>query len=143
MAQGYGADTWCGDSMVTGRLSRGVTHVVLALYRRLITPRGTLRPVNENSNEEELSYGFDLAQFVGAVGPELAVLIAPPQICAELQKDDRVLAVDCVGRYAYNPDGTAILYFDVTGVLLEANEDFAFTVKIDNVTTSLLLGGTS
>lgn len=141
MATGYGSDTWCGDSLVTGRMSRGVVHVILALYRRLITPRGTLRPLKEESNEEELAYGFDLAQYVGAVGPELAVLIAPPQICAELQKDDRVIACNAAGRYSYNSDGTATLFFDVSGTLQNPNSDFSFTVKIADLAASLLLGG--
>ena len=141
MAIGYGVDTWCGDSLVTGRFSRGVQNVVLALYRRLITPRGTLRPLDEDSNEDELNYGFDLAQYCGAVGPELAVLVAPGQIAAELQKDDRVLTVSAVGRYAYAPDGTATLYFDVSGTLHDANENFDFTVKIADLTATLLLGG--
>jgi hypothetical protein len=139
MASGYGSDTWCGDSLVTGRMSRGVKHVVLALYRRLITPRGTLRPLNEDSNEDELNYGFDVAQFVGAVAPEVAVLIAPSQIAAEVEKDDRVLAAYSGGRYAYETDGTAVLYFDVTGALKAANESFTFTVQIKDLETSLLL----
>ncbi len=141
MAFGFGSDTWCADSLVTGRFSRGVQNVVLALYRRLITPRGTLRPLDEDSNEDELNYGFDLAQYCGAVGPELAVLTAPGQIAAELQKDDRVLTVSAVGRYVYAPNGTATLYFDVSGTLHDANENFDFTVKIADLTASLLTGG--
>ena len=138
---GYGSDTWCGDSMVTGRFSRGPNHVMLALYRRLITTKGTLRPLDEDSNEDELDYGFDLAKFVGAVAPEVAVLIAPPQIQAELRKDDRVLDVVARGRYEYNRDGTAVLFFDVTVVLHANSERFDFTVKIENLTSSLLVGG--
>lgn len=141
-AQGYGADTWCGDSLVTGRLARGVMNVALALYRRLITPRGTLRPLDETSNEDELNYGFDLAQYCGAVGPELAVLIAPGQIQAELLKDDRVLDVRAVALpIVYAADGTAALFFAVSVVLQDAGERFDFTVKVEDLTASLLLGG--
>lgn len=140
---GYGSDVWCGDSLVTGRFSRGVQHVMLALYRRLITPKTTLRPLDEESNEDELDYGFDLAKFVGAVAPEIAVLIAPAQIQAELRKDDRVLDVVARGRYTYNTDGTAVLFFDIDVVLHGAGERFAFTVKVADLTTSLLLGGAS
>jgi hypothetical protein len=128
--------------MVTGRFSRGVTHVALALYRRLITPKTTLRPLDEDSNEDELDYGYDLAQFCGAVSPEIAVLIAPMQIQAELRKDDRVLDVVALGRYVYNNDGTADLFFDVSVVLQNAGDRFTFTVKIADLTPSLLLGGT-
>lgn len=127
--------------MITGRLARGIVNVVLALYRRLTTPRGTLRPLDEDSNEDELTYGFDLAQYCGAVGPELAVLIAPGQIAAELQKDDRVVSVFARGRYTYNPDGTAVIYFDVSGTLHNAGDSFGFTVKITDFTSSLVLNG--
>ena len=140
---GYGSDTWCGDSLVTGRFSRGVVHVVLALYRILITEQGTLRPLEEDSNEDELDYGFDVARFCGAVGPEMSVLTGPGQIQAALKKDDRVLDVVARGSYSYNSDGTADIFFDVSGVLRNAGEPFAFTVKIANLTPSLLLGGTS
>lgn len=140
---GYGSDVWCGDSLVTGRFSRGVQHVALALYRRLITSKSTLRPLDEESNEDELDYGFDLAQFVGGVSPEIAVLIAPAQIQAELRKDDRVVDVVATGRYAYNTDGTADLIFDVSVTLHAGGERFDFTVKIADLTPSLLLGGAS
>lgn len=141
MAKGYGSDTWCGDSLVTGRFSRGRMHVILALYRRLKTPKGTLRPLNEDSNEDELDYGFDVAQFVGACDPEVAVLIAPPQIAAECEKDDRVLSATVTGRYQYTKAKLAILYFDIIVTLKDENESFVFTVKIDDLETSLLLGG--
>lgn len=143
MATGYGSDTWCGDSLVTGRFSRGRAHVVLALYRRLITPRGTLRPLNEDSNEDELDYGFDVAQFCGACDPEIAALIAPPQIAAELEKDDRVSTCQVFGRYTYVSPGIAVLYFDISVTLRDDGESFTFTVKIADLETSLLLGGTS
>jgi hypothetical protein len=140
---GYGSDVWAGDSIITGRFSRGPMHVVLAFYRRLITPQGTLRPLDEESNEDELDYGFDLAQYCGAVSPEIAVLTAPLRIQAELRKDDRALDVVASGRYAYKSDGTADLFFEVAGVLHGAGERFGFTVKVADLTASLLLGGAS
>lgn len=138
---GYGTDTWAGDSLVTGRFSRGPTHVVLAMYRRLITPKGTLRPLEEESNEDELDYGFDVAQFCGASEPERVVLTAPGQIQAELRKDDRVQDVACVARIEYRTDGTAVLFFDVSVVLINGGGRFSFTVKVADLTASLLLGG--
>ncbi len=138
---GYGSDTWCGDKLVTGRFSRGPMHVMLALYRRLITAKGTLRPLDEESNEDELDYGFDVAKFCGAVAPEIAVLIAPAQIQAELGKDDRVLDVVARGRYEYHPDASVDLFFDIAGVLHRDGERFDFTVKIADLSASLLLGG--
>lgn len=147
MATGYGIDIWCGDSLVTGRYSRGKMNVILALYRRLRTPRGTLRGIDDGTgliaaNEDELAYGFDLAELVGAVGPETAVQIAPGRIQAELLKDDRVIDVLVVAQQpVYTPDGMAALFFDVSGVLQEEGDDFQFTVKVENLETSLILGG--
>lgn len=144
MAQGYGQDTWCGDSIVTGRFARGPTNALLGLYRRLITERGTLRGIDdENSNEDELDYGLDLAELIGDSDPEEAVLLMPGRISAELKKDERVASVFVVAQApAYNPDGTANLFFDVSGVLRDG-EDFRFTVKVADATVSLLLGGSS
>ncbi len=138
---GDGTDTWCADSLVTGRFSRGVNHVALALYRRLITPKGTLRPLDEDSNEDELDYGFDLSNYCGSVSPEVAILTAPLQIQAELRKDDRVLDVLAKGRYAYKSDGTADLFFDVLVTLHREGERFDFTVKISDFVASLVNGG--
>lgn len=145
MATGYGIDIWCADSLVTGRYARGKMNVVLALYRRLITPRGTLRGVgDESSNEDELSYGLDLSELIGEMDPEDAVKIVPGRIRAELLKDDRVADVLVV---AYDPvyasDGTATLRFDVSGSLINEGDSFEFSVKIENLEVSLLLGGSS
>lgn len=144
MATGYGVDIWCGDSLVTGRYARGKMNAVLAMYRRLITPRGTLRGIGGDevaANEDELAYGLDLSALCGEVGPETAVLIVPGQIKAELLKDDRVADVFVSATYYYNDDGTAVVLFAVSGLLQNDGDDFQFTVKVEGVTTSLLLGG--
>lgn len=144
MATGYGQDTWCGDSLVTGRLARGVTNVVLSYYRRLTTARGTLRGLDdENKNEDELTFGFDLAELCGETDPETAVKIVPPQIRAELMKDDRSLDVNVIAHPpAYDSEGLATLVFDVEGILVDAGENFRFTVTVEGATVSLLIGGT-
>lgn len=84
-----GLDTSCTDSLRAGRLVRTFrTLVAEACYRRLITPRGTLR-----GGEQEANYGLDLAGLVGSVVPSGgAALIAslPGQIKLELVKDERV-----------------------------------------------------
>jgi hypothetical protein len=142
MATGYGQDTWCADSIVTGRYARGKMNVILAFYRRLITPRGKLRGLGNNTNEDELAYGFDLAELCGEVGPETAVKIAPGRIQSELLKDDRAADVFVTALPpVYAPNGGASLFFEVGGILQDDGEDFQFTVKVEGVKTSLLLGG--
>jgi hypothetical protein len=144
MALGYGADTWCGDSLVTGRLARGVNNVVLSQYRRLITEPGTLRPVDETSDEDELSFGIDLSAECGEMHPEAAVKILPARIRAELMKDDRVLDVLVTAQpVAYDSDGTATISFDVFGVLRDEGDNYKFTVSVTSGAdiAKLILGG--
>lgn len=116
--------------------------MLLAFYRRMITPRGTLRGIGAEKNEDELAYGFDLAELCGEVGPEVAVKIAPGRIQSELLKDDRAADVYVTALPpVYAPDGMASLFFEVGGILQDDGDDFQFTVKVEGVTTSLLLGG--
>ena len=84
-----GLDTSCTDSLRAGRIVRSFRVLVAeACYRRLITPRGTLR-----GGEQEANYGLDLAGLIGSVVPSGgAALVAslPGQIKLELLKDERV-----------------------------------------------------
>ena len=85
MSQGYGLDTWCMDRLQPGRYARGPSLVAQALYRRLITPRGTLR-----GGDDESAYGLDVSGYVGAVGYQSALQALPGLVRGELLKDDRV-----------------------------------------------------
>lgn len=124
---GYGTDTWCADSLVTGRMARGVLVVALALYRRFITPRGTLQ-----GGEEEAAYGFDVAEWVGAVGYDTAIQSLPGIMAAEAQKDDRVSsAVVSVAR-ADSSDGTITLDIAIDVMLQNAEDTFALTLRVSD-----------
>lgn len=90
MATGYGYDTSCTDGIDTARMVSGVELVAQALYRRLTTPRGSL-----TFTEAHLTYGFDVTQFVGLVGYQIAEQALPAQIENELLQDDRVDSVEC------------------------------------------------
>ncbi len=133
MALGYGADTWCGDRLVTGRMSRGVNVVILALYRRLITPRGTLR-----GGPEESAYGLDLAEYIGAVGYVTALAALPGLVRGELMKDDRVADIAVRTTISQSPAGLIAISLDVSGVLVDSEEDFAFTVSASEVSVELI-----
>lgn len=124
---GYGVDTWCGDSRITGRLARGRTALALALYRRLITPRGSLT----GSPEAEV-YGFDVAGFIGRVGYERALGALPSMIAAELRKDDRVLDVLVEITTATDERGDISLGIKVHVTPVDETQDFPLTLAAND-----------
>lgn len=102
-------------------LSRYVTGkklVIDAIYRRLTTPRGTLR-----GSEEAEQYGFDVTGLVGTSESDPRFLTAPEFIRNELLKDDRVADVDVSVAYA---DGR--LQIDIVGVLRDEGETFSLVL---------------
>lgn len=125
----YGTDTWAVNGVRTGRLVTGALLVAQALYRRLITPRGTLF--------YDTSYGFDLSEFVGEVGPELAAVAIPGRVRNELLKDDRVSEVD-VSVEIVTEGAETTLVVSITATLYDTGETFALTVGASSVTTELL-----
>lgn len=137
MSQGYGTDTFCTDSLKPGRLVRGPALVAQAIYRRFITPRGTLR-----GGPEELAYGFDLAGYVGAVGYDTAVNAIPAICRAEAMKDERVADVVVNVSRTFATDGTITLLVDIRGTLANESGTFALTLAVDAVTVELV-GGVS
>lgn len=132
MAQGYGGDTWCADSYSPGRFARGATAVVQALYRRLITPRGTLR-----GGDAERAYGLDLAGFIGAMGDSAGAAL-PGAIRAELLKDDRVADVTATAARTVASSGLVTYTIEVTGELHDEQGDFRFSVSASDVTVELV-----
>jgi hypothetical protein len=130
---GYGTDTWCGDSLVTGRLAKGVRLVALALYRRLITPRGTLV-----GGDDESAYGFDLASYVGAVGYPVAIAALPSIVRGELMKDERVSDVVVETLIVQGDDGLQDIQLEVTALLSDESETFTLVLAVDDVTTAIV-----
>jgi len=128
MAQGYGSDTWCLASYQPGRMVTRGTLVAQACYRRLITPRGTLRGIDDE--DEEFAYGFDIAGYVGAVGIDTAVAALPTQIQNELKKDERVRDVVCRVAALRRPDGTADLTVQIDATLADESDTFQLTLNL-------------
>ena len=82
---GYGTDISCADDIdPRGRDVSGFTVEALgqAIYRRLITPRG--------SNPDDADYGFDVVGYLnrGTTAQELRTLAG--KVRSEVTKDDRV-----------------------------------------------------
>ena len=131
----YGTEIWCDTALRTGRYSRGKQTVVLALLRRIITPRGTLRGGDEESN-----YGIDLAGLVGAIGYPTVLAALPALIRGELMKDDRVLSLNVNVIDARNTDGTIELVIEIDGTLQDEDEPFALSVMVTDTSVELLGG---
>lgn len=130
---GYGVDIWCSDSMVSGRYARGPIAVALALFRRLITPRGMLR-----GGEDEQAGGLDLAEYVGAVGPATALAALPGLVRGELLKDDRVLDVSVESAISQESNGDVSVVLTIDVVLQNESDRFSLTVSADTVDAELL-----
>lgn len=141
---GYGVDTWCANTLVTGRLARGSRVVALAVFRRFITPRGTLHGLLNDDctdfvgGDEEGRYGFDLSAYVGAVGTEIALAALPAFMSAEAEKDDRVASASAEVSTVTNSAGQTSLYCRVTGVLRDGEEVFSLTLSVSEAATTLL-----
>jgi hypothetical protein len=84
-----GLDTYCLDSLRTGRLVGGTTLVAQNAYHRLTTLLGTLR-----GGDDEANYGLDLASKVGRAASDKEAASLPTQINAELRKDQRIASVE-------------------------------------------------
>lgn len=133
MSAGYGIDTSCYDTLVTGRLVTGVELVQQAVFRRFITARGTL--VDGPDGEV---YGLDLQDFIGVVGPTSAIDALPDAIRNEVLKDDRVASCDVSLSAVVNPDATYDLTITIDANLSDESGDFTLTLSATNAATTLL-----
>lgn len=130
MAQGYGVEVSLTNQLVTGRLVRGKAVVVEAFYRRLTTARGTLF--------YDLTYGFDVSGFVGAVGVERAQAVIGGMVENELSKDDRAFGVKCTVTLGTDDNGDPLLLLDIDATLVDSEEDFSLTIGVTSLTAELL-----
>ncbi len=132
MATGYGVDVSCLDELETGRLVRGVELVAQAAYRRLTTPRGTLR-----GSDDAVAYGVDLAAYVGAIGYDAAIRALDGIIRNELLKDDRIADVRVTVTSSKQGPATTLVT-DVYCVLYESGETFTLTLSVSDVAAQLI-----
>jgi len=135
MSVGYGLDTWCLDHLQPGRYARGSTLVAQALYRRLITPRGTLR-----GGDEESAYGFDVSGYVGAIGYQSALQAIPGLVRGELLKDDRLSEVEVKATFTEETNALIGILLDVRVTLADEDETFSLTLAVTDVNTTILGG---
>lgn len=137
MATGYGVEVSLTDKLVTGRLVSGKQVVLEAWYRRLTTARGSLCRVRL-PEDEDVAYGFDISELVGTVGAQRALLVAGGMAAAELAKDDRAYNVACGTSLETLNDGTLRLRIEISGKLVDTDEDLALTLSVTEVTTQII-----
>jgi len=130
MSVDFGRDVSCTDSMKTGRFVTGARMVAEACYRRLVTPRGTLR-----GGEEEQNYGLDLTELCGSTNPTSAAASLPGRIRSELSKDERVESVDV--EVLVTTDGPATT-FAITIAVQTGAGPFTLSLLASAVTVELL-----
>jgi hypothetical protein len=126
----FGKDIACTDSLRPGVFATNLRLVAEACYRRLITPRGTLR-----GGEDEQNYGLDLVDLVGSVSTKADAAALPGRIQTELLKDERITSVDAT--ITETKAGPAKAF----AVAIEAQTDIGpFTLKlaVSSVTIDLL-----
>lgn len=136
MADGYGIDAYCWDELRTGRLVSGAELVAQAIYRRLTTPRGTLRDGDDGD-----VYGFDLLDFIGKVGSKAAIDVLPGAVVAEVLKDDRVSSATCVITASVDTAGMVALAVTVDVTLRDEGDGFTLTLDVSDA--AVAFGGFS
>lgn len=126
----FGTDVSCMRGLRTGRLVSGVQLVAEAYYRRLTTPRGTLR-----GGEDEQNYGLDLVSFIGTAATPSAVAALPGRIENELMKDERSESVKVT--IVSTASGPAVTWTVTVDARTSAGP-FTLVIGVDKVSARLL-----
>lgn len=130
MATDFGYDTSATTSLRTGRFSSGPRLVAEACFRRLITPRGSLR-----GGEEERDYGLDLEGLIGTNDSASIAAALPGRIENELLKDERLQSVTV--SVVVSRAGPAVTYtITIDGTTNEG--PFSLQLLASEVTVSIL-----
>ena len=117
----YGMDLSCTDSVEVSRYVAGVELVGQALYRRLITPRGTLP-----GGDEAQAYGIDLPGLIGSIPTESLLASLPSRIKNECLKDPRVQSVSVLIEVS----GTLLVEISIAIDVTLQNEGETFTLQV-------------
>lgn len=129
-ALGFGRDISCTTSLRHGAFASGVRLVAQACYRRLTTPRGTLR-----GGEDEQHYGIDITELVGSATSAAEVAALQGRIRAELEKDERIESVNV--SVTSSSRGPATTY-TITVQAFTSEGPFTLTLAASDVTVELL-----
>jgi hypothetical protein len=130
MSTSLGRDTSCLSELRSGRFVTGGRLVGESVYRRLTTPRGSLR-----GGEDEADFGFDLSDLVGSAATAADVAALPGRIEAELLKDERI---ESVSVDVENTSTGVGIELEVTIEAETSEGPFTLQLSVDDVTVELL-----
>jgi hypothetical protein len=133
VSTGFGTEIYCTDRLRTGKYVSGRIALAQAIFRRLTTPRGTLR-----GGAEEETYGIDLPGFVGRTATKIAVAALPGIVRNELLKDDRIADALVTVNAQTDTNGLATLYIDIDVVTVDEEEDFSLTIAASGTSVDLI-----
>ncbi len=128
----FGKDMSCTTGLRTSRYVRGVSLVGESYFRRLSTPRGTLR-----GGEAEQNFGLDLTTKIGTTASPAALAALPGEIASELMKDERSLSIDADIVESRTTDGVGKKW--VVTVRAQTTEGpFSLQVGVSDVSAEFL-----
>lgn len=130
MATDFGRDISCTDSLRTGRYVTGTRLVGEAIFRRLTTPRGTLR-----GGEAEANYGLDLVGILGTRTSPDFIATLPDRIRNEVTKDERV---DDVDVEIVETGNAVVSALEITLRVQTSSAPFSLVLGVSSVTAELL-----
>jgi hypothetical protein len=121
------------DGIRTGKVVRGRTALAQAIYRRLSTPRGTLR-----GGDEESASGLDLAGLGGRVSVGTPISALPGMNAAELSKEDRIIS--SLARVSQDASSNGLVSFTIEIDVTPEDEsgDFTLTIAVSAVSAKFL-----
>jgi hypothetical protein len=125
-----GRDTSCMTALRSGRFVSGARLVAESAYRRLSTPRGSLR-----GGEEEADFGFDLTELIGSATTATDAAALPGRIEAELLKDERIESVTVTVANVSAGVGTEL---EVTIEAETSVGPFTLQLGVDDLTVELV-----
>lgn len=130
MTTDFGRDTYCLDSLATGRYATGVELLAQRCYHRLITPRPSLI-----GGEDEANFGIDLSELLGTSSTPAKLQSVAGTIQNELLKDPEVESV--VASVEETKQGAECSW--VVSVVVQSGQGpFDLVLRVDGVGVSLV-----
>ena len=123
-------DTYCVDSIKTGRLASGTTLTAQRFYHSLITPRGSLR-----GGEDEESFGEGLAGILGMNATEAERQIKA-KVTRAASKDEEILSASTTIVKTVETNGSAS--FIVTISAQSSTGPFELVLAVSDVTVAMI-----
>ena len=127
----FGQDTYCLDSLMTGRMASGATLIGQRLYHALITPRGALL-----GGPDEESFGEDLEELIGSPAGKETEQEIRLRIRRAVSKDEEILSAAVEIRSTIESNGAVA--HDVSIAAETAKGPFKLVLSIDDLSASLV-----